>query len=894
MNQPPKLPLRFLRWFCHPDLLPSIEGDLIELYEENIKEKGTTKSKLLFTYEILRLVRKELIQPLDGYRKINHYGMLKNYFKTTIRNARREKAFTALNVFCLAVGFAVCLYVSLFSIEEMSFDKFHHKAERIYRINQTFIWGERDELFGSTGPAVMEAIQSEVPEFETMCRIHPLENAPLVNAVIDGNISKFEEDGIRAVDSTFFKVFTFPLVKGNPETALNYPMSVVLTEETALKYFGTTDVLGKQLIIDDSEVKGTFQVTGIAAEIPRNSHVDFDMLISLNSIPRLKRASDSWWWTTFVTFGVLRPDANPDFVAQKVAQVPGKYLEPFLVKYKGITYKEFIENGETWELYIQPLLDIHLHSQHVFSRLNEIGDITNIYIMATIASLILLLSVINFVNLTTARSARRSKEVGVRKVLGSNRQNLIWQFMFESLMFCFVALLLSCGLLLLFIDQFNAISGREIHFSSIGNPILYLSAISFAIVIGLLAGIYPAFYLSAFRPVKVLKSHVMQGAKGSLVRNALVTAQFTVSIALIACALIVQNQVQFWLKMDLGYNRDKIIIVKNAERLGQSMETFKTDLLSLPSIEYVSLGSDTPPYIWDGDDNFKIAGADVEKHIASFWVSDEDFADIFNLQFIAGRDFDKGKDRTPAVIVTRSLIEKNGIFDPKEVIGKTLEHSGSEARIVGVIENFNAEFGWKQSPMAYFNDNVTFYHRKNREVAIRYRGDLSNEALAQLLIEIDEKWQNINPGMPMVADFLDETFRQEFQPTIDFGRMIQFYSVLAIIIAGLGLTGLVSYVIDRRTKEIGIRKVLGASISSILVLLSSEFGKLLLIGFVIASALSWVLMSRWIQDFDYQAPIQWYVFGVAGLVMLSISVLTIGYQTFKSAKANPVNALKDE
>lgn len=892
-QSPPKLFIKLLQCFCKESLQESILGDLEEQFDEDIESIGERKARRKFAWSVLRFFRPGVIKSIGGETQLNHYGMFTNYFKMAIRNAKREKAFTLLNIFCLAVGFTACLYVSLYSISEFQFDKFHEKADRIYRINQTFIWGERDELFGSTGPAVLNAVWSEVPEFETMCRVHPLENVPLVHAVSGQHKTIFEENLIRAVDSTFFDVFTFPLLKGNPETALDNPFSIILTEEMALKYFQSTDVLGKQIIIDDLEVNATFQITGVAKNMPQNSHVTFDMLISMNSIRRMARHNDSWVWTTFVTFGVLRPDADPALVADKVAQVPAKYLESFLMKYRGISYQEFIESGETWDLYIQPLMDIHLYSQDVYSRLSEISDIRSIYIMATIASLILLLSIINFVNLTTAKSSRRGKEVGVRKVLGSNRQNLVWQFMVESIFFCLVALFVSAFLLKLFMGQFNAVSGKVVYFSSLFDPLMLSIALAFTVFVGFLAGLYPAFYLSGFKPVKVLKSRILHGAKASWVRNALVTVQFTVSIALIACALIVRNQVDFWLDMDFGFNHNHIIVVQKAERLGKSMESFKSEMKSFPSVTQASISSDTPPYIWDAD-NFNIKGIEG-KHSVSFWSADEHFIDIYGLKFIAGRNFDRNKDHSVGVVVTRTLIETFDILNPQDALGKTfyLEGQDLEAKVIGVVEDFEAEVNWEQSPMAIFY-NTSFGYRKNREVSIQYRSDMDRDEIQQLLADTEEKWRAINPAMPMKFYFLDQHFQNIFEPSIQFGRMIEFYSILAMIIAGLGLTGLVAYVIERKTKEIGIRKVLGASVSSILVLLSSEFAKLLALGFVIASGLSWYLMSQWVQDFENQAPIPWYVFVLAGMAMLLVAVLTIGYQTVKSAKANPVDSLKDE
>lgn len=889
---PPRIFARFLKWFCQDALFECIMGDLEEQFYDDVESFGKGRANRRFAWNVMRFARPGIIKNLEGQLKLNNYSMIKNYFIMAVRNARREKPFTVLNVFCLAVGLTACLYMGLYAVNELGYDRFHEKADRIYRINQTFIWGERDELFGSTGPAVMGAVQDEIPEFETMCRIHPLENVPLASAVGQTEKQIFEEEAIRAVDSTFFDVFTFPLLQGNPETALAHPNSVVLTEETALKYFKTTDVLGRQLHIEDDEVNGTFQITGIAANVPDNSHVTFDMLISMSSIKRLKWSNDSWIWTTFVAFGVLRPDADPQFVAEKVSQVPAKYLEPFLMKYRGITYAEFLETGEPWDLYMQPLLDIHLSGDKVFSRLNETRNVNSLYMMATIALLILVLSVINFVNLSTAKASRRSKEVGVRKVLGSQRLDLIWQFTFESVFYCLLAFTLSLGLLGLFMEDLNGLFEQNISYTSVLDPGLFVPFLGFTIIVGLLAGVYPAFYLSASRLSRVLKGQMTRDGGDGLIRNILVTAQFTISIALIACALIVKNQVQFWLNMDLGFNRNNIIVVQNMDRLGTSMETFKQELLTLPDIANASISTDTPPYIWDGDDNFQIEGSE-NKGKLSFWIADEDFADIYDLNFIYGRNFDKAKDHEICAVISRSLVERSGFTSPGEVLGRKLLYPEFEARIIGVIEDFETEINWEQLPLAiYFNYDD--YYRRNREMSIQYRDGLNRERLISLVSDIEEKWRATHPGLPMNYYFLDQHFENIFEPSVRLGQMIEFYSVLAMIIAGLGLTGLIAYVIERRTKEIGIRKVMGASVQSIVVLLSQKFGKLLMIGFALATGISWYLMSIWVQDYEHQAPIPWYLFVFSGAAMLLVAMLTIGYQTIKSARANPVEALRNE
>ena len=746
----------------------------------------------------------------------------------------------------------------------------------------------------------MNAIAQEVPEFETMTRVHPQADV-LVSAISENNAKVFEEERILAVDPTFFQVFTFPTLNGNPNTALIDPNSVIITESMAAKYFGSIDVLGKQLIFGERGEEKTYQITAVAADAPTTSHIQFNFLISMSSIDRLKRQYDSWWYTQFVTFGVLRSDADVQQVAKKVADVPGKYLGTFLQRYSGMTYEEFLAEGKTWDLYIQSLLDIHLRSTNVLSRLNKVGDIKTLYTLASIAGLILFLSVINFINLSTARSSKRAKEVGVRKVLGSRRQNLIWQFTIESVFFCTIALLLGGLIVGILLPYFNSISGKQIPLGLLIDPKLLATTLIATIVIGILAGSYPAFYLSAFRPTKVLKGKLTLGSHGSLTRNSLVTAQFAISIGLIVCALIINQQVQYWMNMDLGFNRDNKLVIQNVDRLDQSMKAFQNKISSFPQIDQVTFSSDTPPYIWGNDQGFHLKGnSEIQKDL-SFLTIDENFMDVYGLTLIAGRNFNGDQGEASGVLVSRSFTESFGMSDPAQALSHSLTNVNDDStsgvlgvKIIGVFEDFTSEINWEQLPIALYNEGGVYIQRSSRFLTISLQKGITSNQVSNLLVDLENKWFEFNPKAPFKYAFSDQEYEMIFEKDIKFGQLMNFYAVLAIIIAALGLTGLVAYVIERRNKEVGIRKVLGASVSSILVLLTNEFGKLLLIGFIIASSISWYLMHSWVEKFAYRVTITPITFLLAGLAMLIIVVLTLSYQTVKAAKSNPVKYLKDE
>ena len=897
---PPKWPLLFFRWYCRRDYLEDLEGDLLERFDQRLQQNKS--AHWLFTLDVLRLFRPGLIRGFSIAQKLNQMTLFNNYFKTTLRSAQKEKSFTVLTLLCLTIGFATSLYVGLYTKHELSYDTFHEKVDRIYRINQTFIWGERDELFGSTGPAVMGAIQAEVPEFETMTRVITYNDA-LITLQSGKQSFTFEEGKLRGADSTFFEVFTFPLLRGNPKTALTEPYSVVMTRSMAEKYYGTIDILGEQLTISDEEHQHSYLVTGVAEDLPSNSHVTFDLLTSMSSVNRLKFQSDTWWWTTFITFGVLRPDADPALVAEKVAQVPAKYLEPFLLRYRGMTYQEFQESGETWELYMQPMREIHLSGKKVFSRLNKTGDLQTILVLNTIGGLILLLSIINFINLTTARSSRRSKEAGIRKIIGTTRSSLISQFLLEAFLFCLVSMALSLVIVQLLSPYFEMITGKVIPLSHLFDPLGISMMIGTLILVTVLAGLYPAFVISAIQPLKVLKGQLASGTQGNFIRKTLVTVQFTISIALIACSLIIERQVSYWMNMDLGFTRDNIIVIQNLERLDQSMNAFKHELRQNPRIQAVSFSSDSPPYIGHSDGDFELSGVEDRTSQISFLTADESFASVYGLQLLAGEAFDSSKNNAQKIMVSRSVVQSFGLTDPTEAIGETLRYHQTSGQIVGVFEDIETEIGWTQFPIAVYFEDYEKVRIENgddqlspgpyRELSIHLADGLTPAQVSQLLTDLEANWAQFSP-LPIKYYFLDQLYRSLFETSIHFGKLINLYSLIATLIAGLGLMGLVAYVIERRNKEIGIRKVLGASIGQVMVMLTSEFGKLLLIGFVVASAISWIFMKDWQADFPYQQTIHPLTFLWAGLIMLVVALLTLGFQTLKAARSRPVDYLRDE
>ncbi|WP_258101259.1 ABC transporter permease [Marinoscillum pacificum] len=820
--------------------------------------------------------------------------MFKNLLTVAIRSIQRQRFFAFIHILGLSLGIMVCITIALYTSYELQYDKFHSNAERIYRINQTFIWGDDDALFGSTGPAVVHALREEVPEFEALTRAHPT-GPQVISRSIGSQPIVFEEEKVLAVDENFLEIFTFPLLQGDQSTALSSPNSIILTKETAKKYFKDQEALGEYLEIGEGADKKSYKVTGITTDVPPTSHIEFDFLISMTSLPNVADRRDSWMWTTFVTFGLLREDANPTSVADKVAAVPGKYLEAFLQKYRGISYQEFIASGEEWDLYIQPLLDIHLRSTNVYSRLNQVGNIQNIYVLWGIGSLILILSLINFINLSTAKSASRAKEVGIRKVIGSGRSNLIYQFLTESLIYVVASVLIGFFLTELILPFFNGIVDTELTTSTMLSPIALLTIVFSTLLVGMLGGLYPAFYLSSFQPAKVLKGKLSLGLKDGKIRNILVTAQFAISITMIACTLIVKDQVSYWMNYDLGFDKENKIIVEHVNRLGSEsqMETYRNELLSNPKVKYVSIVSDTPPMIFDFD-NFKRRGDKDYNLSVNYLTADESFIPSFDIQLIEGRGLEKSFFDSTNIVVNEYFVKAFGFESNLDAIGEDIQYHSVDFKIVGVMNDFNTSLSQTKYPVAILDHSAPIFRNPQTKMVVDLNESATSDEIQDILNSAESKWQTITAKSPFSYTFADQEYAEIFTQTINFGKLLTAFSILAVIIACLGLFGLVAYVIEKRTKEIGVRKVLGATVANIWMMLSSDFGRLLLVGFIIAAPLSWYMMSRWIQNYELRTDISLFTIFMAGLLMVLIAVLSTSIQTIKASRLNPVDQLKEE
>ncbi len=793
--------------------------------------------------------------------------MFKNYFKIAVRNLLRHKAFSFINILGLAVGLSACFLIFLYVSFETNYDNFHSKADRIYRL-VTDIKTPSDLLkTGSTSAPVVINMQRDFPEVESAVRI-----SGQSFLVKKGN-DRFQEKNTIMADSTLFGVFDFPLIYGDKNTALKEPMSIVFSQTAAKKYFGNVNPVGQNVLLTGDAINAT--ITGVMKDIPENSQIKADMIVSMSSEKDInKQSSDSAWGNFgFTSYLLLKPGTDPKALAAK--------FPAFIEMHDG---KELKELQETYTFFLEPLRSVYLYSTRDDSKT---GNITNVYIFSIIAIFILLIACINFINLTTARSAERAKEVGVRKVSGAGQFQLVKQFIGESIVISFMAFVAAVLLSSLLLPLFNQLAGKQVSTAFFSHPLYVVSLFFVAALIGIVAGFYPAIVLSSFQPVAVLKGKFTTSSKGILLRKGLVIFQFTISIILIIGTIIVYVQLNYMRNQDLGFSKDQTIVIDtNGDK---NKDAFKESLSSMPGVLSTSFSSTVP-----GGGAY-VAYSKVENKTGDMQTTnlDLDFVDFdyinqYKMKVIAGRGFSKAfaTDTTQAMIINESAVKFLGYSAPQQAIGKNFEQWGRKGKIIGVIKDFH--YRALQEPIKAMSLRIE--PQGYQMLSIK----LSTNNLLSTIKAIESKWNKIIPARPFEYTFLDESFDKQYRAEDRFGNLFFNFAILAIFISCLGLLGLASYSTIQRTKEIGVRKVLGASVSNIVNLLSADFLKLVLIAFVIASPVAWFFMNKWLHDFAYRTNISWEVFALAGFVSVLIAFFTISFQSIKAAIANPVKSLRTE
>ncbi len=807
--------------------------------------------------------------------------MIKNYLKIAIRNFIKHLGYSFINVFGLAIGVACCLLIVLFVRDELSFDRYHEKADQIYRAG--LVGFVNNNLFeGVVSPAPMaRTLVDEYPEVTASTRIRNF-GFP----VFRYEDKVFSEERVFWVDRSFFDVFTIRFIKGDPKTALEKPETIVLTHSMARKYFGDEDPMGKSL---NADKRRDYIITGIIEDTPRNSHFHYDFLASLETYEDSR--SPIWVSNNYHTYFVLKEGTSAEEFEAKLPDLVRKYVGPQIQAAAGISLEEFFASGGQYEYFIQPMTDIHLQSHYDF-ELGANGDMSYVYIFSIIAIGILIVAGINFVNLATARSASRAREVGVRKTLGSFRSQLIRQFLSETIFTSFLAVLLALLFVQLLLPLFNNLTDKELAIPLVQNPFTIPALLGLVIVIGVLAGLYPALFLASFDPVIVLKTETSGKSKKSHLRNVLVVFQFAVSIVLLIGTLVVHRQMRYIQNMNLGFNKEQIVIVEKTDDIGSQIRAFKQDLLKNPRILSASntgnlIGNDF------GNSAFQVAGATGEEtHLLWTYFSDAHFVDTYEIEMAAGRFFEEGREAdSQAVVINEAAVRAIGFED---AIGQKISALGATAdqaqafSIIGVMKDFHFQSLHNEiRPLIVVNYGAEGF---GRYVSVRIR----TEDIRETLGYIEKTWHQFALNQAFEYQFFDDHFANIYRAEERTRQIFFAFAILAIIIASLGLFGLSAFVAEQRTKEIGIRKTLGASVAGIIVLLSRQFTKWVVVANLIAWPLAYYFMNRWLQKFVYRAGISLWPFVWSFCLVLFVALLTMSYQTLRAATANPVNSLKYE
>ena len=808
--------------------------------------------------------------------------MFRNYLKVALRNLWKQKSFSAINIIGLATGLCCFLLIAMYVVDELSYDRFHQKANRIYRISADIRFNGNSMHFTQTPDIMAQTLKKDYPEIEAYTRIFVNSGPKLIKKG-----SEFiNEARVGHVDSTFFNVFTVPAIQGNTQTALNEPNTVVLTKSAATKYFGTTDAVGKAIETNDN-TSTVYKVTAVVEDVPKNSHFNFEFFFSMDNVdyPWGQHLSNN-----FHSYLLLKPGVDAKAFGKKAMnQYVEGYVLPAAKQFMQIgSMEEFRKAGNYLYYSLEPLTRLHLYSDRNY-EITPPGNIQYIYIFSAVAFFILLIACVNFMNLTTARSANRAKEVGIRKVLGTERRSLIAQFLSESTLMAILSLLIALGLTYLVLPLFNDVANKTITFGSLLSPYILPLLILLPLIVGLLAGSYPAFYLSSFRPIAVLKGRF--GNKRGTLRSALVVFQFATSIILIIGTIVIYRQLNYIQTKELGYKKDQVLVINDAYALRNNIAAFKNDVLQMPGVESGTLSAFLPVSNSSRSDN-TYSSTPVMDSKSGFnmqaWDVDYDYLKTMGMSMAKGRAFSKefGSDSS-AIIINETAAKILGTDDP---VGKYIYRTDNDGQtlkfqVIGVVKNFNFE-SLKQSigPLAFFlNEGYGLASFK-----------VKTTDLTSLVKSIENKWKAMAPGMPFSYRFLDESFDEMYRDEQRVGKIALTFAILAILIACLGLFGLAAFVAEQRTKEIGIRKVLGASVNGLVALLSKDFVKLVVIAFVIAAPVAWYSMNKWLQDFEYRIEVNWAVFAIAALIALFIAVATISFQAVKAALANPVKNLRTE
>lgn len=787
--------------------------------------------------------------------------MLKNYLMIVIRNISKNKLYSFINLIGLAIGMTCAILILLWTQDELNFDSFHDKSDRIYRIVQDQVNSSGVFKLAATPAPLAETCKEEFPEVIDYVRIRPVTRKLLLKI----NEKLVYEDGFAYADPSIFEIFTFPFVSGDPKTALSDPSSVIITEKIAKKYFSNEEPIGKTILVNNRNI---FTIKGVIKDVPQNSHLRFSILAHFDKLKEIG-ARTGWYDNGYFAYLLLTKNASYKEFREKFAQIKKKYAPE-----------------SSSQFYLQPLSEVHLKSDFDIDLYGHSEfKIQNIYIFSSIALFVLLIACINFMNLSTARGNRRAKEVGIRKVVGANKETLIRQFFGESLLLSFIALIFALILVHLCLPMFNDLSGKQLAMNYFDFKLI-VGLIGIAFITGIIAGSYPALYLSSFEPVSILKTTMGSRLKGSTLRKFLVITQFALSIILIIATGIVYKQLDFISNRELGLDKKNIIYVPLRGEIRNNFEPAKNELVKDSNIIKVGSCSDLPTYTVSSStgDNIQWPGKSPDDDVLfhSFAV-DYDFINTFGIKIVEGRKFSKDfPSDAKNYILNETALKATGLKSP---IGKPFILWGMEGKIIGIMKDFNFKSLHKKvEPLMLYMTNQPYY------AFIK----INSKNIPAAISKIESTWKKFSPAFPLEYHFLNEEYENLYKVEKQIGKILNYFTFLAIFISCLGLFALSSFMAEQRTKEISIRKVLGATIKGIILLFSKQFIKWVLVANIIAWPIAYYTMNLWLQEFAYRTTINWILFALAGVIAISIALLTVSYQTYKAATTNPTEALKYE
>jgi putative ABC transport system permease protein len=868
MTKPPRFITALVERFTSHRESEIILGDMYEEYESRLKTSGKTRADIGYVTDFISLIIHRVLRKKETSQTSNFLTMLTNYIKVAFRQLARQKVHNFINIIGLATGLSASIIITLFVLQELSYDKFHEKGDRLFLLPMAWKFESNRVPGAMTTSGAGPVMKDLFPEVESYTRLQSW------SMTFKNELEPIEEYVV-AADSTFFDLFTFPLIAGNPKEALKKPNSLVLSELAALKYFGenwrSKDMLAQTLVSQNGTI---YQITGVAKDVPIESHVRFDVLLSMSSLPK-SQTEPGWNSASMYTYVLLSPNVSYTSV---IADIP-----------KRVATKYGEEHNKHVDLDLVPMHDVYLRNRE-YGGIQPSSDIRYVYIFSAIAGLILVIAIINYMNLSTARSMERAREVGVRKVVGAVRMELFWQFISESILVSLAAVAIALGIVYLLLPIFNNLAEKTLTLNFGQHPEWIVALVGVWLIISLLGGAYPAMILSSFKPAKVLKGKMGTVGSGALLRKSLVVFQFAVSIFLIVCTLTISDQLNFMVNKKIGVDKEQLVALPLDSVAQANISTIRTEFSNIAGVERSSAVSSTP--INSGRKTTVVGGDVGDKQQILFNMGvDGDFVSTAGLQIIAGSDLSKEiqADGSWEFLLNESAVEFFG-WNNESAIGKRIGMWQKEGVVKGVVKD------WHYLPLYRPIEPLIIHAGQANnfgllsKVLIRVNGD----DMTRIVSGLEERWKKVVPSSPFTVIFLDQMYDRLYRSETRLSKIMNVFSGLAILIAGLGLFGLASYTIMQRTKELGIRKILGASLSTLLMVVSGSFVTLILIAFAFAAPVSWYAMNLWLENFPYPVDFNWLLVIVAGVLTLLVAIITVSYHAFEAARVNPVNSLRAE